>query len=85
MRQNHILGRHLYPAAFGTLGFGIQQLEPAAGGKGLRALRELADEAFQDLAAGVGVVPVPDMPGGDEAQPLGPPAVRLVGHLQQQG
>ena len=40
--------------------------------------------AFEDLAARVGVVQVPDMPGRDEAQPLRPPGVRLVGHLQQQ-
>ena len=64
---------------------GGQQLKASAGGKGLGGLGEVAEQAIQGLAACVEVVPIPDMPGCDQAQPLGPPALRLVGQVQQQG
>ena len=64
-------------------GVPVQQLKAAAGGKGLRAVGEFTEEALQGAAASAIVLPVTEMPGGNEAQPLGLAGVRLVGHIEQ--
>ena len=55
------LGHTLAPNASGAgtasrLGLGVQQLEAAAGGKGLGAVRELTEKPLEQLAATLGIM-----------------------------
>jgi hypothetical protein len=63
----------------------IHQLKPPSGGKCLRRLGKLADQALQDRPGGVEIVLVSEVPGGNQAAPFGAAGLRLVGHFQQQG
>src|SRR2546426_834545 len=65
--------------------FHLQQAQPSSGGKGLGRRREFPDETFQCFSAGIKIVPVFYVPGGNETEPFGSLEIGLVGHIEEQG